>query len=217
MSVSALSRLRAIPTVYRGVHMRSKLEARTAASMDAYGIEWEYESQGYDLGEGVLYLPDFWCPRIKTFVECKGVMTPDDLRKVDLLARLANGLPRRGLRPVTWSQDPDEWSLLAGDAVRVVVVTDSFQRVAFAPAMCGEWAYDGWNCAAKIVGESLLSGVGKNDDCADLARCGKCGAHSWYPRWWTWACVACGLGAGGLYARDLQTRMPPLRSESRAW
>ncbi len=35
--------IHAIPTVYRGVRMRSRLEARVAAVFDALGWSWEYE------------------------------------------------------------------------------------------------------------------------------------------------------------------------------
>lgn len=188
--------------------MRSRLEARTAESMDAHGIQWEYESQGFDLGGGVWYLPDFWCPGIRTFVECKGVMMVDDLRKIDLLARVANGLPRDG-QP---AEDDRRWLLRARDAVRVVVVTgggEEFDTVPFAPAMCGEFAYEGWGLSPSFISDSILSGVGEYDDRADLVRCGACGEHSWSPRWWTWACVACGLGADVQCARRLPTRLPP--------
>jgi hypothetical protein len=59
-----------IETVYRGYRFRSRTEARWAVFLDAAGIEWQYEPEGYVVnGRG--YLPDFWLPQLKTFVEVK--------------------------------------------------------------------------------------------------------------------------------------------------
>ena len=52
-----------IPTTYRGVTFRSRLEARWAVFFDALGIEWHYEHEGYQLPSG-WYLPDFWLPSV---------------------------------------------------------------------------------------------------------------------------------------------------------
>jgi len=62
----------AIQTKYHGFLFRSRLEARWAVFYDSLGIEWEYEKEGYDLGDAGLYLPDFWLPRQKCWVEIKG-------------------------------------------------------------------------------------------------------------------------------------------------
>lgn len=39
---------------------------------DALGVRWEYEKEGYDLGNAGWYLPDFWLPGQQTWVEVKG-------------------------------------------------------------------------------------------------------------------------------------------------
>lgn len=39
-----------IPTMYKGINFRSRLEARWAVFFDTLGIEWEYEPQGYEVG-----------------------------------------------------------------------------------------------------------------------------------------------------------------------
>jgi hypothetical protein len=62
--------LKAIETKYKGCRFRSRLEARWAVFFDAIGIEWEYEKEGYKLPSG-WYLPDFWLPETKTWVEVK--------------------------------------------------------------------------------------------------------------------------------------------------
>lgn len=63
--------LKAIETEYKGYRMRSRLEARWAVFFDTLGIKWEYEKEGYVLPGGTWYLPDFWLPEFKSFVEIK--------------------------------------------------------------------------------------------------------------------------------------------------
>lgn len=59
-----------IPTTYRGYRFRSRLEARWAVFLDALGLPFEYELQGYQTSAG-WYLPDFWLPTLKMFGEVK--------------------------------------------------------------------------------------------------------------------------------------------------
>lgn len=61
----------ALPTWYRGVEFRSRLEARWAVFFDTLGLRWEYEKEGYDLN-GLWYLPDFWIPKLDCWIEIKG-------------------------------------------------------------------------------------------------------------------------------------------------
>jgi hypothetical protein len=68
----------AIETVYRGYRFRSRMEARWAVFFDVAGIEWQYETQGYEVDDH-RYLPDFWLPESKDWVEVKG--DPEGLRK----------------------------------------------------------------------------------------------------------------------------------------
>lgn len=67
--------IQAIETQYKGYRFRSRLEARWAVFFDALNIEWEYEKEGYDLGKTGWYLPDFWLPKQKTFLEVKPKLT----------------------------------------------------------------------------------------------------------------------------------------------
>lgn len=48
-----------IETHYKGYRFRSRLEARWAVFFDHLRLSWEYEPEGFDLGDGVWYLPDF--------------------------------------------------------------------------------------------------------------------------------------------------------------
>lgn len=63
--------MKAIETKYKGYRFRSRLEARWAVFFDALGVKWEYEKEGYDLGEAGWYLPDFWLPDVNAWVEIK--------------------------------------------------------------------------------------------------------------------------------------------------
>jgi hypothetical protein len=62
--------VRSIETRYRGYRFRSRTEARWAVFMDAIGVEWQYEAEGFNVN-GIYFLPDFWLPQLKTFVEIK--------------------------------------------------------------------------------------------------------------------------------------------------
>jgi hypothetical protein len=66
-----MSSIKAIETVYNGYRFRSRLEARYAVMFDTLGIKYEYEKEGYDLGELGLYLPDFWIAEFGCFAEVK--------------------------------------------------------------------------------------------------------------------------------------------------
>lgn len=69
--------LRPIETRYGGYRYRSRLEARWAVFFDALGIEYDYEPEGYDLGEHGYYLPDFWLPQVGMWAEVKAVAFGD--------------------------------------------------------------------------------------------------------------------------------------------
>lgn len=85
--------IKAIPTYYKGIWFRSRLEARWAVIFELLGIEWHYETEGYDIsianGYTIRYLPDFVlyggverCPDGPLYVEVKGRMTDQDAIKI---------------------------------------------------------------------------------------------------------------------------------------
>lgn len=88
--------IKAIQTEYKGYRFRSRLEARWAVFFDACGVDWEYEPEGFDLGNGTYYLPDFLLHGVAgraagdLYVEVKGNMTMEDARKIKLFARHGN-------------------------------------------------------------------------------------------------------------------------------
>lgn len=53
--------------------MRSRLEARWAGVLDAAGLGWAYEPEVIRLGRRYGgYIPDFWLPGQRTWIEVKG-------------------------------------------------------------------------------------------------------------------------------------------------
>lgn len=91
--------IKPIKTFYKGIEFRSRLEARWARFFDACGVKWEYEPEGYELGNGLRYLPDFKLYNIVIFdsdkyekyfsvyVEVKGNMTENDSKKINSFCR----------------------------------------------------------------------------------------------------------------------------------
>ena len=86
--------LKAIQTEYKGYLFRSRLEARWAVFFDSCGVKWEYEPEGYDLGDGIHYLPDFLLHGVTVnhgyyrkncdiYVEVKGQMDDADADKIN--------------------------------------------------------------------------------------------------------------------------------------
>lgn len=89
-----MNEIRAIQTEYRGYLFRSRLEVRWAVFFDACGVDWEYEPEGYDLGNGLYYLPDFLLHGVTInhgyfkkncdiYVEVKGQMNDADAEKIN--------------------------------------------------------------------------------------------------------------------------------------
>lgn len=91
---------KAINTHYNGFFFRSRCEARWAVFFDKLGIEYVYEPEGFELKSG-RYLPDFYLPKWRCWVEIKGEnATPDERKKCrDLMMQdgrvvlLVNGYP----------------------------------------------------------------------------------------------------------------------------
>lgn len=103
-----------IPTTYRGVTYRSRVEARWAVFFEAMGWPAVYEQQGLDL-DGVWYLPDFWLPNFRWIM-----MAPISIYSAIVLARLvASGQPVRG----------SETAITVNLAKAVVFLADELARV----------------------------------------------------------------------------------------
>lgn len=72
---------KAIQTAYNGYLFRSRLEAKWAVFFDMLRVRYEYEREGFDLGEVGYYLPDFWLPDFEVWIEIKGQMPTDEEEK----------------------------------------------------------------------------------------------------------------------------------------
>lgn len=77
--------IKPIETLYNGYRFRSRLEARWAVFFDALGIKYEYEKEGYDLGELGWYLPDFWLPEYGWVFDVKPYI-PDAIEREKIFA-----------------------------------------------------------------------------------------------------------------------------------
>lgn len=78
----------AIPTVYRGISLKSRFEAQAALLFDSLGWEWEYEPHSFMLSNGVAYTPDFLIPNWNMFVECRGYDSEKGRMQLDGFAEL---------------------------------------------------------------------------------------------------------------------------------
>ena len=65
--------IKPIETHYNGYRFRSRLEARHARFLDALGIRYQYEPEGFRLDD-LWYLPDFYLPSYDTWIEIKPTM-----------------------------------------------------------------------------------------------------------------------------------------------
>jgi len=111
--------IQSLPTKYKGIMFRSRLESRWAMVLDGLGIPWEYEPEDgkYLLPSGV-YWPDFRCfggTDHAFWLEIKGQM-PDSREfhvasEINLyvapLMILSGDLPRRTNGGTAWWFEPE--------------------------------------------------------------------------------------------------------------
>lgn len=97
--LDASSAIPARPTIYNGIQMRSRLEARYAAWLDRLGQAWTYEPQCFATASGQ-YLPDFYLDNVEilrrprhTYIDVK----PNFATVTSTFARMR----------VIWESDPD--------------------------------------------------------------------------------------------------------------
>lgn len=169
-----MSDIAPIPVEYSEVRFRSTLEADWAATLDAFGIEWQYEPIGVQLPSGILYRPDFYLPQIATWLEVKGP-AGERLDKTRELARAVQC-------EVRGCDDTDTGLLCDGSHY-----WNPWQLVAVGLAPV----------RGKVTSYLIDSGWGSwRDDYDALTQCGSCSA--W---WWcgsgAYGCRAHRRGGGG--------------------
>lgn len=108
---------KSIAQIHNGIRYRSRTEARWAEYFRLCEIDFQYEPEGYDLGDGDFYVPDFYLPYSGVFFEVKhGRPNPREMRVAAALSLatqspvvVAQGNPWRrvvitGLKPgLGWS------------------------------------------------------------------------------------------------------------------
>jgi len=70
-----------IPTYFNGVQFRSRLEARWAVFFRTLHINYEWEPESFDLGNGICYIPDFYLPKYNGGIYCEVKPHDGDFRK----------------------------------------------------------------------------------------------------------------------------------------
>lgn len=68
--------------------MKSRLEAQTAALLDAMHLGWVYEPCSLTFPDGISYTPDFWIPCVATILECRGYETDLGLRQINNVIKI---------------------------------------------------------------------------------------------------------------------------------
>lgn len=79
---------KSIPTFYAGTTFRSRTEARWAVFFDHLNARWFYEYEGFEAENGSRYLPYFWLPEQRAFIEVK----PEDTDPFSVQPK-SNALP----------------------------------------------------------------------------------------------------------------------------
>lgn len=114
-----MTEIEARPTLYKGIRMRSRLEADYASMLDSGGEDWEYEPECF-ANEVIQWLPDFRITRpldngathvqyveVKpsSLLKCRKGETPEDRNaRVDrLLTQMS----------VAWASEPGAWLQLS--------------------------------------------------------------------------------------------------------
>lgn len=153
--------IKAIETVYNGYRFRSRLEARWAVFFDTQDIEYDYEPEGFDLGEIGRYLPDFFLPQVNMWAEVKPkALTPQELAKCRALA-LGTGESCLMLIGPPAKQEYDafkaEWGIEA-DGRRTCRVLRVGYSVARTKWLDGENRFPAWFCFTPEMFDDCIPG-----------------------------------------------------------
>lgn len=102
--------IKAIPTTYKGIEFRSRLEAKWAAFFDLCGWRWEYEPCDFDG-----WIPDFqlYLGAKSPFVEVKPISDPVQWGRVfdaEIKRSPKNGVLLVGISPLSEGQFPAKFS-----------------------------------------------------------------------------------------------------------
>jgi hypothetical protein len=148
--------VKARPTTYNGIQMRSRLEARVAAWLDSLGLEWTYEPKAFASAKGQ-YLPDFEIHmnasailRRPVFLEVKGKL---DLKEYvetqDRMAAIVTASDPRAFLLVADAAMLETGLVAAYNFPRLgewdeVLLVDFLVRTRMV-ALCDHWRMPEWN------------------------------------------------------------------------
>ena len=72
---------------YKSIYMRSSWEIKYAKYLDKKKIKWSYEPDVFDVDD-TTYTPDFYLPKLKTYIEIKGWLKIKDKKKMNMFKKL---------------------------------------------------------------------------------------------------------------------------------
>jgi hypothetical protein len=161
-----MAKLKAIPQEHHGITYRSRTEARWAEFFRLTMTPFQYELEGYQLGNA-WYVPDFWLTHAEAFFEVKGgPPTLPERHKATQLARrseypvlVACGNPSQEVQVLCFTPD--------GKDVQCSIVEEHKSAGAWVARFVdgGDWAFSlkaGLvNCAAYGYQHPLLEEAGR--------------------------------------------------------
>ena len=104
--------IKAIETEYDGHRFRSRIEARWAVFFNAIGLKYEYEIEGFQMGE-LRYLPDFYIPSLDRWFEIKGKpLSEAEIKKCEEFCRR---LDNENIKFSVLIGSPDTCAVRAGE------------------------------------------------------------------------------------------------------
>lgn len=163
--------VKAVPTTYAGIEFRSRLEARTAMLLNQHQLDWHYEAEAFELSDGTRYMPDFWLPKIGTYIEVKGQNVPG-VEKAERFAADLTGENGRGFAADPDGQVDREWM----HPTHMVIIASLGTRFAADRARVASRTVATFGGAARVtlamvkLGERTWLGLAKRSTHAGLRR-----------------------------------------------
>lgn len=109
-----------IPTEYKGIQMRSRLEGRIAFLLDKLNLRWQYEPKSFLLLSGRFYTPDFYLPDINTWIEGKGLITDEEKRiSLEFMKEKNANLILFSMNKILFFSSFDKWNDFYDDCIHI--------------------------------------------------------------------------------------------------
>ena len=170
----ALNTIKAIPTTYQGINLKSRFEADIAFLIDNLKYKWQYEPKSFLLDDGTHYLPDFYLPDLRLFIECRGYESEKGEAQINGFGKLITTADKSILkRPLTLEYDHNIYPDYLAIGPQSVVFYESVYRY----------------------------GVGKSED-AIMAQCDKCDKWFFVGASGSYQCRNCGRWDGDHHMKD---------------